>query len=539
MEIAPAITERNRIMRLSRQRKISVLQRAQGAVTRCIAPIVVLLAAGCAPLVDQVDQAATPRHVFAVGFENLTDRYIEPISINDITMSGLSALSDFDAAINVGRTGANIQLRMNDVIAAERPAPDDRDAYGWAFLTANIIEDARRASALLRTTSYTDIYEKVFAGALSGLDRYSRYSGPREARRARAARDGFGGLGITIKVQGGLTSITTVHPGTPAHRSGLQARDRITHIDGFPIYGLSQDDIVDRLRGPVDQPVRVTIKRADAEDAMQVSVVRSLIVPPTVSAKRLENLLYIEITSFNQGTLDSMKRELKNSQSEFASAIKGIILDLRGNPGGLLDQAVDIADLFLSDGRIISTKGRHPESDQIFDATAGELTAGLPLAVLINGKSASAAEILAVALRDQGRAVLFGSSSYGKGTVQTIIRLPNSGEMILTWARLHAPSGQTLHKQAIVPAFCTNGAKTATAKAMQLLRSAAKYNNPLPASGIKALPRGPHYAKPAHSACPSNAARPGTDLEAARLLLGNRIAYRQALLTKQPSMARR
>lgn len=516
-----------------------ILRRVRSTKARCLAPLAVLLVAGCAPLTEQFDSEAAPRHVFAVGLENLSDRYIDPVNTGDITLAGLSALSSVDETIEVSRAGDKILLRVNDVLAAEHPAPHERDAYGWAWLTADIIKDARRTSPLLRAASNEKLYAAVFDSALSGLDRYSRYSDPAEARRNRASRDGFGGLGITIEVEDGVTVITEIHANTPAQRAGLLTNDRITHIDGVPIYELSQRKIVDRLRGPVDRAVRITVSRGPDGDSVEIVVIRAHIIPPTVTTMRREGLLHVRIASFNQGTAASVKRELRRVESEFGAVIKGVILDLRGNPGGLLDQAIEVADLFLSEGRIISTRGRHPESNQIFDAGSSVLAAGIPVAVLINGKSASAAEILAVALRDQGRAVLLGSSSFGKGTVQTIIRLPNSGELILTWARLHAPSGQTLQKHAIVPAFCTNGSDSTIRGVLDLLRSAARANAPLPAGGMRALKAGPHFTVKAHAACPPNAAQPDSDLEAARLLLKNRVVYHQARLKKPHSTAQR
>ena len=330
-----------------------------------------------------------------------------------------------------------------------------------------------------------------------------------------------------------------MHDDTPAQRAGIITTDQITHIDGVPIYGLRQEAIVNRLRGPVDKSVKLTVRRKGAPESTEISVIRSRIIPPTVVASRWKNLLHLKISSFNQGTRSSLKREMRRAEGDFGTGIRGIVIDLRGNPGGLLDQAVEIADLFLSEGRIITTNGRHPESNQIFDSESGDIGGGLPVVVLINGRSASAAEILAVALRDRGRAVLLGSSSYGKGTVQTIIHLPNNGELILTWARIYAPSGQTLDQQGVVPAFCSNGAEPAIRETLELLRSAARSGDPLPARGIKSVPRGPHYSADAHSACPPSENRPETDMEAAQLLLGNRIAYQQARLHNPPSTAQR
>ncbi len=506
---------------------------------RYVALLLTVLAAGCTPLIERFESETEPRQVFAVGLENLTDRYIKPIKTSDVTMAGLSALTSIDESANVFRVGDKVQLRINEELTTERPVPHEQDAYGWAWLAAAIIKDARKASPALRAARNEEIYAKVFAGALSGLDRYSRYTGPEASRRNRAARDGFGGLGISINVRDGITVVTKVNEDSPARRAGVLESDHIIRIDGVPVYGLSQGKVVNRLRGPVNLPVKLAIRRANAAEPILLSVIRSHIIPPTVTATRWKTLLHIKITSFNQGTQPSLKRVLKRAEVDFGTTIKGLILDLRDNPGGLLDQAVEIADLFLGDGRIITTNGRHPESNQIFDAAAGEIVGGLPVAVLVNGRSASAAEILAVALRDRGRAVVLGSSSYGKGTVQTIIRLPNGGELILTWARIHAPSGQTLDHQAIVPAFCTNGDNATIGRTLAMLRSAANSGSTLPTAGNQAPRKGPHYSAKAHAACPPSAKKPDSDLEAARLLIGNRAAYQQARLNRPSSTAKR
>src|SRR5207249_8814882 len=179
-------------------------------------------------------------------------------------------------------------------------------------------------------------------------------------------------------------------------------------------------------------------------------------VPETVTYRREGDVAYIRIYSFNLETSDSLRREISNAQTELGKKLRGYVLDLRGNPGGLLDQAVAVSDLFLNSGRIVSTHGRNPDSHQYFEATPGDAIDGLPMAVLINGNSASASEIVAAALQDNDRAVVIGSNSYGKGTVQELRRLPNDGELTLTWARFHAPSGYTLHHVGVLPSICTN-----------------------------------------------------------------------------------
>jgi carboxyl-terminal processing protease len=178
-------------------------------------------------------------------------------------------------------------------------------------------------------------------------------------------------------------------------------------------------------------------------------------VPETVTYRREGDIGYFRIYQFNQDTADSLQRAIENARNDIGDQMRGIVLDLRDDPGGLLDQAVAVSDLFMTSGRIVSTQGRHPDSRQYFEATSGDITRGLPIAVLINGGSASASEIVAAALQDSGRGVIIGSNSYGKGTVQTVLRMPNDGEFTLTWARFHAPSGYTLHHLGVLPTICT------------------------------------------------------------------------------------
>jgi carboxyl-terminal processing protease len=510
----------------------------RGRWTRHGTALCLLLTTACVPLVDQFRSDSSPRHVFAVGFENLSERYIEPVDTGDMVLAGLAGLAEFDDGVSFSRSGSTVQIRVGERIAQEREVPHENDAYGWGWLAAEIIEDARKLSPRLRATGNDELYVSMFRGALSGFDRYSRYTTPSDARNSRAAREGFGGLGITIELRDGVTFITKVHGRTPAARAGLKVDDRIVGVDGESIVGLAQRQVIDRLRGQVDEPIQITIERASLAAPMEITLVRAHILVPTVTVRRDGGVLKIKISGFNQGTTRDVRRALEQATRDPGAGLAGIILDLRGNPGGLLDQAVAVADLFLGDGRIISTKGRHSESNQIFDAADGEYLAGVPMAILINGKSASAAEILAVALRDRGRAAVLGTTSYGKGTVQTIIRLPNSGEMILTWARLHAPSGQTLHQQGIVPVLCTSGDDQHIEFLLDRLRSQGAAAALSPGRGTTAATN-PHFSVDGRDACPPSPALRPADIEAARLLLANPATYARSLLRSDESIARR
>ena len=504
-----------------------------------MAPLVLALAAACTPLRIPFDAPTSPEHVFAVGYENLVDRYIEPRVAGELAFAGLANLSTLDEAVAVSRAGNIVRVMVGGTLVTRREAPKGHDIDGWALLTANVLKDVRQASPSLRNLSNENFYDAVFKGVFSGLDKYSRYLGPEAASRNRAAREGFGGLGVTISVEDGVTVITRVHHDTPAQRAGLKVGDHITVVDGDPIRGLSRREVVKRLRGAVNEVIALTILRGTPPVPADFSLVRAHIIVPTVKVRRYGNLLEIKITGFNQGTVRSVRRALENAETEMGDDLKGLILDLRNNPGGLLDQAVEVADLFLDSGRIISTRGRHSDSDQIYDATSGTYGKGLPIAVLINGKSASATEILTAALRDPGRAAVLGSSSYGKGTVQTIIELPNGGEIIITWAHLRAPSGQTLHNQGIVPTLCTNGDGARLGRLRRALNAAYAAAAQLPQDSIRPRSAGPHFSAAARDACPPSSMQPETDIEVARLLLDNSTAYTAAVRGIAPNIAER
>jgi len=245
----------------------------------------------------------------------------------------------------------------------------------------------------------------------------------------------------------------------------------ILAVDGTPAERLDIANSKGALRGPVDSHVTLTLRPAnDPRERREVAVKRARIVPPTVDYEPRDGAAYIRITGFNQGTTDELRAALRVSRTDLGAKLSGYVLDLRGNPGGLLDQAVAVADLFLAGGRVVTTHGRHPDSHQYFEAAAGDPGETKPIVVLVNGGSASASEIVAAALQDSRRAVVVGSTSYGKGTVQTVLRLPNKGELTLTWARFHAPSGYALSRHGVIPDLCTNIANASVPAILSALR---------------------------------------------------------------------
>ena len=494
--------------------------------------------ASCATAIETEGPAATA-HLFTVGYENIADRYIEPVNLSRVSIAGLNNLSKVDSALSVSTEAGQVRLSAADVSAGQWPIPDKADVSGWAKVVSQAVEAAREASAEARKKSTDDLSNAVFRGVMSKFDRYSRYSRPRLARRSRAMREGFGGLGITIRYADGTTHVDKVHADTPASRAGLKPKDVITGVDGMRIEGLGQADVIATLRGPIGSEAKLEIRRAGLDKTIAISVTRALIIPPTVTASREKQILTLKISSFNQGTAAAVSRELSRAEREMGSILQGVVLDLRNNPGGLLDQAVSVVDLFLTDGLVISTRGRHPRSHQVFDASWGELVPDVPLVVLVNGKSASTAEIVAVALRDRGRAVVIGSASYGKGTVQTIIRLPNGGELTLTWARMHAPSGFALQDHGIIPAICTSSDNEDVAELVGALRASKRAGTALLENRLKARLARRSDPQLSRAACPPHGKEPAADMVIARHLFQDHRLYTRTLVIGRPAVAER
>ena len=400
--------------------------------------------------------------LFARGVEQITDLYIEPISGQRLVVVGAKSLPRLDPRLGVAigsevRDRDQLTLTYDGLLVANFNVPADIDANAAGDVVARLIEAAKKASGRVAALPEDQIDRAVFDGMTGALDRFSRYASPDEARDQRAARDGFGGIGVTLETANDDFSITAVSENSPAERAGLKAGDKIVAINGTAVAGHQPGDIIHLLRGPIGSIVELTIQSPGSSGTREFKIERALVVVPTVTMARDGDIAIFRIASFNQSTTQRVTEGLIEAQRQGSGHLAGIVLDLRGDPGGLLDQAVSLSDLFIAKGPIIATTGRHPASHQYFAASGHSLVPSTPLVVLINGGSASASEIVAAALQDVGRAVVVGTSSYGKGTVQTVMRLPNDGELTLTWARLVTPSGYFLQQHGVVPTLCTSG----------------------------------------------------------------------------------
>lgn len=505
------------------------------------APFMVLLLFGCAgngdPYAPTPDYT-TDRAMFVRGFEEIESAYIDPIDIGSLAVAGLQQLATLDPTVVIDRTDDDVTIAV-DGSSSTFDAPPADQATRWGVLMAGALGAARTASPTLEAADNEDIYQTMFDGIVDRLDDFSRYASAADAAENRASREGFGGIGVRIAVEEDSVRILSVMHYTPAERAGLKADDYITHIDGETVAGLDQQQVITRLRGPVDSPVLLTIERGGVPQPLPVEVTRAHVVPETVIARREGNIAYLRIYSFNLETADSLRREVKSAADEIGPSLRGFIIDLRGNPGGLLDQAVAVSDLFLDDGRVVSTHGRHPDSHQYFEAGPGDVAAGKPIVVLINGNSASASEIVAAALQDDGRAVVIGTNSYGKGTVQTVIRMPNDGELTLTWARFHAPSGYTLNHLGVLPTICTSFAPGGADAERVLRELAAGELKPVPTESRNAAdPADTSALDRLRAGCPQRRTEEGLDLVLARRLLDNPPLYARAVhLADTPDVA--
>ena len=395
--------------------------------------------------------------VYTAGFRNISEKYIRPLRVDKIAVGGLEGLASIDPALQAERHNDHVRLLLEgqEIVSAE--APGMMDARGWGKVTANFEQAARRQSKLLSSAGDEKIYEAVFDGVLADLDVFSRYSGAAEAKRNRARREGFGGIGIRIKIVKGKSLVMEVIDNTPAAQTGIKVDDEITHINNADVRNMKLRGLLNRLRGPVHSDVSVRVYRASQDQDFTFAMTREHIVPNTVTSHVNQGVGYIKISSFNQSTAEGVARALRDVRRVANNDPRGLIVDLRGNPGGLLKQSVKVADLLLTHGHIVSTSGRHPDSLNHYEAGGRDFAEGIPIVVLVDGKSASASEIVAAALQDLGRAVVVGTASFGKGTVQTVIRLPNDGEVALTWSRFIAPSGYALHGLGVWPVVCTSG----------------------------------------------------------------------------------
>ena len=355
------------------------------------------------------------------------------------------------AAFLGGTLGVFTAVELTGPVLAENNS-DKADIYEQLDLFGDIFDRIR--SEYVEEVDAKELIEAAINGMLTSLDPHSGYLPPVDAEKMREQTRGeFGGLGIEVTQEEGFVKVVSPIDGTPADEAGMEAGDFITHVDSESVLGLTLNEAVERMRGPVGSEIIITVVREGEDEPFDVTIIRDFIKLTAARVRTEGKSVVIRVTTFNDNTFDNIKegldKELDNAGG--LENINGVVIDLRNNPGGLLSQAIRVSDAFLDKGEIVSTRGRDPEDGDRYNATKGDLLNGKPIVVLINGGSASASEIVAAALKDHRRGIVVGTKSFGKGSVQTVMPLREQSAMRLTTARYYSPSGRSIQNLGVTP----------------------------------------------------------------------------------------
>jgi carboxyl-terminal processing protease len=355
------------------------------------------------------------------------------------------------AAFLGGTLGIVSAVKLTGPVLAENNS-DKANVYEQLDLFGDIFDRIR--SEYVEEVDAKELIEAAINGMLTSLDPHSSYLPPVDAEKMREQTRGeFGGLGIEVTQEEGFVKVVSPIDGTPADEAGMEAGDFITHVDGESVLGLTLNEAVERMRGPVGSEIIITVAREGEDEPFDVTIIRDFIKLTAARVRTEGKSVVIRITTFNDNTFDNIRDGLDNELESAGGLenINGVVIDLRNNPGGLLSQAIRVSDAFLEKGEIVSTRGRDPEEGDRYNATPGDLINGKPIVVLINGGSASASEIVAAALKDHRRGIVVGTNSFGKGSVQTVMPLREQSAMRLTTARYYSPSGRSIQNLGVTP----------------------------------------------------------------------------------------
>ncbi|WP_085581877.1 S41 family peptidase [Thalassospira mesophila] len=496
-----------------------------------------VLLASCAPRLPMAPDDEYDTQTIAVlsqAIRLLENRYIDPLPPEQLAFKAIEGLQPLDPDIKVDLTPDLIIARYGKDPITRLPLPADtpdddannNSANVWASLVMDCVRAYRVYSPALRQVSALDLQSYLISGAIDGLDPYSRYENPNRAAISRDRREGYIGIGVDVIAGSGYPVIKKITENSPATQYGLHPGDQIVSVDGTDLYNRSRLDVSQQLKGAPETIAQLEINPTGSNMVRAVSVPRARIIARTVFPEIRHNALIIEVSSFNNDTADEIDQAIHDARIWSNGPLQGIIMDLRGNRGGLLNQGVSVADAFLTSGPIGTTITRVPAAKHIFTSDARDVTHGLPLVVLINGRTASSAELVAAALQDRARAVLVGSTSFGKGAVQAINDLANHGTITFTWSRLVAPSGYTFDRIGLHPAICTS--KAADISPRQLVLDSQKQTGQL--SAIMAAWRQVNFLDEStrhklRNTCPPSYDADKFDIDVALALIENPVAY--------------
>ena len=360
------------------------------------------------------------------------------------------------AALGGTLAGVLATTQIAGPLIAQESAQES-SVYEQLDLFGDIFERIR--AQYVEEVSTEDLVTAAINGMLTSLDPHSSYLSAKDFEDMQVQTRGeFGGLGIEVTQEEGFIKVISPMDGTPAAKAGILAGDFITHVNGEPLLGLMLDDAVEKMRGPIGSEIIITVVREGTPEPFDVSIIRDTIKLTAVTGRVVGDTVVLRITTFNDQTTSGVKEELAKAIKELGGMenLNGLVIDLRNNPGGLLNEAITVSDAFLDKGEIVSTRGREAGSGERYNAQAGDLINGKPIVILINGGSASASEIVAGALQDHRRAIVVGTKSFGKGSVQTLIPLRGDGAMRLTTARYYTPSGRSIQALGISPDIVVN-----------------------------------------------------------------------------------
>ncbi len=498
-----------------------------GIIGRLSLVALLLVVAGCATVPvssGPVVQSARDADMFAVAYDRIQDYYVRDIDMVTLTSRSTDALRTQDETLQVVFEGDQVRLFKGPALVASFPRPGTEDPSDWASLTVDILTQARGVSPQLASLDSETTYELMMGGMVRELDPYSRYISASRARSERGRRNGYGGIGLTFEKRDDQHIVITVFEDGPAARSGIRDGDIILSVNGSEAGPLSAEELGEQVRGEIGSSVFIAVDRRG--EVRQFELIRDKVIPTFLSTRVIDGVAVISLSRFTSETARRLEEKLE-ALNRSATPPRAIILDLRGNPGGLLDQAVDVVSLFMDSGPVISTRGRHPGSFQRFSATAGQLVPDQPMIVMVDGRSASAAEVVAAALQENGRALIAGSSTYGKGSVQTVTRLPNGGELLLTWSLIYTPKDYLLNEQGVTPYLCTADVQGTTAS--DVLAEALQ-TKPALIDLRRRGPRDEEALAQLRAFCPSTPDLPDASLDAAVALLNQPARYNAALL---------
>ena len=500
---------------------------------RILLTLLLLLTTGVARAEGTAPGPFNPRlaaSVVSAALSFIVPRALDPVTVQQLAMWGLGAPAALDDTLSTEIRAGVVVLTQRRQAVFGRQVPDPGDARAWGTLVADLLETAVRTSPAVRNQGADGIVTAFFDELFNHLDPYSRYVAPMPAEMDRTRRSGEAGVGITVRRTGAGVVVSDVNADGPAAGAGIQVGDRVLAVDDQPTRGETLDTVHDWIVGIEGTAVSLTVRNRSGM-ARTVELERAVVPPETVFATRRGDLLLLRVSSFSVDTAARFKQELRRFLAPGAPPpVRGLVIDLRGNRGGVLRQAVAATGNLLDGGMIATTAGRDPQAAHTWRAEDGDLSGGRPIVVLVDGRSASAAEVMAAALADTGRAVVIGSATLGKGLVQAIEVLPDGGELFVSWSRILAPAGWPLQGLGVLPQVCTAfGPERSNEQLAELDRGTQPMAAILARHRAARAPVPPAITLALRNACPA-AEGTDADLMAARWLLTHPMAYASARL---------